>query len=255
MATRTATGSGVAKNNGTVAFGSTTSADVNLTSLSLTNAAHSGSKILNSVPYPTQTNGVASAFRTSDTTLNSVADNGSGKCEFTETSHGLSVGDVIFVSGSTSGNIDGTHTVTAVDDADTFDTDVDYVASATPGVFNQVARNFGKMVPGEYMIKLVSTKVAGTTDANAKAITTYGGSVRTLKYAKGNRRYHITSWNAVTGAATKGANAGDLVTYREADGTTLAHEAYPTNAVPGGLVYQYGAALPLDTQYPARTSP
>lgn len=255
MSTRTATGSGVTKNNGTVSFGSTTNASAGVTGLSLTNAAYGGSKILNRVAFPTLNNGTSSAFQSTAVTLTSVADNGSGKCRFTLTSHGRSVGDVLFVTGSTSGNLDYTHTITAVPTSGTFDTDVDYVASATAGVYKMVARNFAKDVPGEYIIPLVSTKLAGTTDSNAGQISTYGGSVRTLKYAKGNRRYDITSWNAVTGAATKGSNAGDLVTYREADGTTLAHEAYPTNAVPGGLVYHFGAANPYNDQYDARTSP
>ena len=253
MSTRTATGSGVKKNNGTVALGVTTNAGVNVTGLSLENAAYSGAKILNSVGYPTKDNGLSSAFKTDAVTITSVADN-SGTCRFTLNSHGLSVGDILFITGSTDGNLDGTHEITAKA-TNTFDTNVTYVASATPGDYQKVARNFGKVVPGEYLIKLQSTKVAGTTDANAKAITTYGGSVRTLKYAKGNRRYDITSWNAVTGAATYGSNRGDKFTYRDASGTTLAHEAYPTNAVPGGLVYHFGAADPYNDSYPARTSP
>lgn len=255
MATRTATGSGVAKNNGSVSLGGTTSTTTNVTGLSLSSAAYSGSKVLNTVGYPTQHNGMSSAFHTAAVTLTSVADNGSAKCRFTLTSHGRSVGDVIFITGSTTGNVDSTHTITAVPTSATFDTDVTYTASATAGVYTMVSRNFGKMIPGEYIIKLVSTKIAGTTDSNAKDITTFGPGKRTLRYAKGDRRYNITSWNAVTGAATKGSNAGALVTYRDASGTTLAHEALPTNAVPGGLVYHYGAANPYNDQYDAKTSP
>lgn len=255
MAQRTAIGSGNTNNNGGVAYGIGTAANGLLTNISVATSSVVGSQILNVSPYPTQRNGVSSAFKSSATTLTSVADNGSGKCRFTLTSHGLSVGDVIFVTGSTDANIDATHTVTAVPSSSTFDTDVAYVASATAGTYSQVARNFGKLVPGEYLIKLVSTKIAGTTDTTITSPGGYGGSRTALYYGKGNRRGKITAFDLYTGTATYASTAGDLQTYRDASGSALAQEALPTTDVPGGLVYSYGAALPKNDQYKAVYSP
>lgn len=253
MATRTATGSGTTNNNNGVALGVGAAGSALITNLSLATSSEIGSGTLNKVAFPSKTNGVSSAFKSSSTTLTSVADN-SGKCRFTLTSHGLTVGQVLFVSGSTAGGVDGTHKVTAVPTANTFDTDVDYVASATAGVYKTVARNFAQMETGEYLIKLVGTKIAGTADSSVKTPAGFGASNKNLKYGKGNHRYHILSWNAATGAATFGANRGDEFTYKDAAGSALAQEALPTNAVPGGLVYSFGAALPKNDQYKARTS-
>lgn len=253
MAQRTATGSGVTNNNSGVAMGIGSNATGPLTDLSIASSSVVGSKILNTIAFPTNLNGTGSVFKTASVTITSVADN-SGKCRFTLNSHGLSVGNVLFISGSTSGNVDGTHTITAVT-TNTFDTDVTYVASATAGVYKMVARNFASMEENEYVVKLVGTKIAGTADSNVTTPNGYRGSVKALKYARGTRRLDITSWDAVTGAATYGANKGVLATYRDKAGNTLEHEALPTNAVPGQLVYHYGTNPPKDDQYKARTSP
>lgn len=255
MASRTAIGSGSTNNNGGVAYGVGATTDGPITNLSVATSSVVGSQVLNTVPYPTQRNGVSSAFKTAAVTLTSVADNGSSKCRFTKTSHGLSVGDVLFISGSTDGNVDATHTITAVPSSSTFDTDVAYVASATAGSYKQVARNFGTMTPGDYLIKLVGTKIAGTTDLTLTSPGGYGSTKTALYYGRGNRRYHVTAYDVFAGSATYGANRGDLFTYRDYQGNSLAHEAFPTTAVPGGLVYKYGKALPTNDQYKAVYSP
>lgn len=256
MAHRTAIGSGSTNNNGGVAYGVGATTDGPVTNIAIATSSVGGSQILNSVPYPTQKNGVSSAFQTAAVALTSVANNGSSKCRFTKTSHGLSVGAVIFVTGSTDGNIDATHTITAVPTSGTFDTDVAYVASASAGSYRQVDRNFGKLVPGDYAVKLVGTKLAGTADSTITSPGGFGASKTGLYYGRGNRRIDFTAFDVYSGTATYGSNRGDLFTYKKAtDGTALAHEAFPTSAIPGGLVYKYGAALPTNDQYKATTSP
>lgn len=72
-------------------------------------------------------------------------------------------------------------------------------------------------------------------------------------HVKTNRRsYHITSWNYVTGAATKGADTDDNL------GDD--HAATPTRAIPGEFVYtDHGQAktgslaIPLQANYEAKT--
>lgn len=149
MAQRTATGSGSTNNNGGVALGIGTNVAGNLTNLSVGDSAVVGSQILNVISTPTKNNNTGTVFKTAATTLTSVASS-SGYCRFTLNTHGLAVGDILFITGSTSGNLDGVHTITAVPTANTFDTDVTYVASATP-VFTR------KWLVTSLLWKLVST--------------------------------------------------------------------------------------------------
>lgn len=62
------------------------------------------------------------------------------------------------------------------------------------------------------------------------------------------RRYHITSWNAVTGRATKGVNAGAVSSF----GTD---HSIGTDAVPGRLAYLQGAITVKQDTYKPRTNP
>lgn len=72
-------------------------------------------------------------------------------------------------------------------------------------------------------------------------------------HGKTNRRsYHITSWNYLTGAATKGADTDDDM------GSD--HAAIPTRAIPGeltftdrGIARSGSLAVPLNDDYDAKT--
>lgn len=75
---------------------------------------------------------------------------------------------------------------------------------------------------------------------------------RSIHYKTNRRSYHITSWDYVTGAATKGADTNDNFNNDDA--------ATPTRAIPGELVYtDHGMAksgtlaVPLATDYSAKT--
>lgn len=179
------------------------------------------------------------AFQSSSTTLTSVADNGSGFCRFTKSSHGLSVGDVISVTGSTSGNVDGVQKVTAVPTSGTFDTDKAYTAAATAGVWKTVAGRFASMTAEQYIMRGYASSVA-----NGQATTTgFGGdpenkrsihkveSLRTVRTATAIRAGY---WNEFSGTwSTDPTNADDISTAGTDQVATLV--GYAT---PGEFVYR-----------------
>ena len=113
---------------------------------------------------------------------------------------------------------------------------------------------FGKMEAGEYLIRTYSDRLAqqnSTVLASAGSDTT---SRRSLHYSRGYRRYNITAWSYITGAATKGASAGALVGFVDpVGGGAISFEAYPTDAVPGELVYMVTGVTPTQDDYKPRT--
>ena len=115
---------------------------------------------------------------------------------------------------------------------------------------------FSSYEEGEYTAKVIGTRVAQTTNNLLRSGSSdYGQNRDGLHYARGNYRYDITSWDYVTGAATKGGSAGVLVTYWDpATGTTQAMEPKPTTAVPGELVYMYGSLVPSQDDYKPRST-
>ena len=73
------------------------------------------------------------------------------------------------------------------------------------------------------------------------------------------RRIDEVSWDYVSGALTKGANAGDEVVYIDplvAGGATdgVDSAAHPTYAIPGELAYMEGNLIPTQDDYKVRTS-
>lgn len=113
--------------------------------------------------------------------------------------------------------------------------------------------SFGVMTAGSYVIRGVTDTLAGVS----KTALLSGGSCpisgyRPINWKTNRRTYHITSWNYVTGAATKGAATNDDF---GAD-----HAATPTRAIPGeltitdhGLANTGALSVPLNTDYEAKT--
>lgn len=66
------------------------------------------------------------------------------------------------------------------------------------------------------------------------------------------RRLDVTSWSYLTGAATKGANAGVSYDQYAPEGGTVDDASNPTLGVPGELVYLYGAASGSFDEYPEK---
>lgn len=102
----------------------------------------------------------------------------------------------------------------------------------------------------KYVIRSVSDTISGVTNDIVRIVgSDYNRKSWSPSY--GNRRYHITSWNYVTGAATKGGNAGDLVKFHDiaANNNNLAVEAMSPNVIPGEFTYRTGAPLPVNADF------
>ena len=71
-----------------------------------------------------------------------------------------------------------------------------------------------------------------------------------------NRRYDVTRWNHVTGVASSGGANGASFSYIDSagNGTAVSADsaAAPTRAIPGELVYMYGAKTPKQDDYKAK---
>lgn len=205
-------------------------------------------------PNPTANNGVVPCFVGSGVVLTSVANNGSGYCRFTKSSHGRSVGDVIFVAGSTDGNLDRTHTITAVPTSGTFDTDVLYVASATAGTYTRLARTFNNPTTTTVMARGTGDNNIAGTDVTVLDGATDFGAAGSNPF-RGSRRLDITAWDYATGTPTHGSAVGDNVTGHDPENdAAIDVEPQPTNDAPGELVFRDGSVLPQTVSYPARTT-
>lgn len=156
------------------------------------------------------------------------------------------------------GNIDSSSTVTSAPD------NVTQGAGHTSGTkpLQKTGSNIGTMkavssatFAGNYAGKYVVLRGVGSIHGADSYMLNSGAADfgRRSIHGKTNRRsYHITSWNYVTGAATKGSDTNDDM---GAD-----HAATPTRAIPGELVItdrsiaKSGAlAVPLQTDYPEKT--
>ena len=179
---------------------------------------------------------VFGVFYATAVAITSVANN-SGKCRFTLNSHGLTDGTIINIDGSTNGNLDGLHKITAVD-TNTFDTDVTFVTSATAGSYNLVAGRFASMTPNQYIIMGYSSSVAG----GQKTRVGFGGdfgirrSIHKVEHLYTRRvatAIRAGYYDPYTGTYSTAPTVADDASTWGAD-----HAAAPTRAVPGELVYR-----------------
>ena len=70
---------------------------------------------------------------------------------------------------------------------------------------------------------------------------------------KGDTQLNITAWDYVTGKPTYGPNRGDsFSTVQPLNGGATANEAFPTDAVPGVLVYMVTGQVPTKSSYGPR---
>lgn len=200
-----------------------------------------------------QSKDVFGALHSATTTITSVADDGNGFCDFTLAAHGLSLGDVISVNGSTSGNVDGVQKVTDIPDANSFVTDKAFTASATAGVFSTVAGRFADMTAEKWIIRRVTDEVATVSNTTLRS----GGSDFNIRRsihkleAMWTRRVATAiragNWNIFTGTfSTAPTVADDEPTFGSDDA------ANPTQAIPGELVYKEPQPNPVQDDYKAR---
>ncbi len=115
---------------------------------------------------------------------------------------------------------------------------------------------FGKMEVGQFVAKVLGTRIAQTDNTFLRSGAAETASRTSLHYGRGNRRYDIIDVSAFSGVVSKGGNEGALVTYIDPeDGTTQAFEPFPTDAVPGRLVYMVTGKTPQQDTYKVRTNP
>lgn len=109
---------------------------------------------------------------------------------------------------------------------------------------------FGYQAKNQYVVRGMSGSISGVSTSLLR-IPGSDYYRHPLATSVGYRRIHITSWSYVTGAATKGGNAGDAVQFHDigANNDTLANEPYPSRSVPAELVYRTGAFLPKQDEY------
>lgn len=253
MATTTIYGSTV-RNNGGVALGVTSSTST-ITSLTLRSTAN-GSNLTESSPKMFAYNGVESILRGSAVAITSITQHSSsGKAKIQKSSHGKVVGDKVMVGGADVAAYNRVHTVTLVVDANNFKTDVNYSSdTSTHGSYYAVSGNFSKVTPNKYVARIVCSEIAGISNSLLKSGASGGGGTPYFAVARGNRRYNITSVNALTGSVTKGANAGDLFTYHDIqNNTTLAKESFRTRAIPGRICYQVKGTTATTSSTPSIT--
>lgn len=118
-------------------------------------------------------------------------------------------------------------------------------SSGNVGTLKVVTGAFQSFTKGDYVYPLIAGTIAGTASTvldkpNSNQV------VRPIAFTEGDRRINITSWNAVTGAATYGGNRGDAMSFGTDDA------ARPTSAVPGELAFLVGGATPSQLNYAAR---
>lgn len=250
MATTTTKGSGVTDNDGGRIFAGGNVASSRFTNYSLiTN--NSGVDRMNSVAFPGKE--VTQVVKGTAVTITGITESGStGFCNIEKSSHGLSVGSKIEVYGADVAGYNRVHTVTVVTNANNVKTNVPYSASTTThGSYKLLSGNYA--LQNDFIGRYICDSLAGSASSVVRMLSN-SAPTRAIHMARGSRRFHITSWNAVTGAATKGANAGDLVGYIDpVGGGAVTQETIPTRAVPGEFVYRDGGKLAEYDDYNART--
>lgn len=178
-----------------------------------------------------------SAFQATPVAITSVANSG-GYANYTLSTHGLTVGTHIMVSGSTSGHVDGSQLITAVT-TNTFKTDKAYVASASAGSYSLVSGNFAKLVAGSYITRGgVPMNLANT----GASVSTFGSDFGIRQSIHKRLHYWTTRtatairagyWNIYTGKFTTLPTTADDASAIGAD-----NEANVTLAAPGDLIFR-----------------
>lgn len=112
---------------------------------------------------------------------------------------------------------------------------------------------YGSMEAGQYVVRFMGTKLAQVA-TDAVRIPGSAFFRMPIRFKESERRLDHTSWNAVTGAVTKGANAGNSYNFGNIDsGTFIDQAAHPSRAVPGELVFLVTGNEATMTDYSAIT--
>jgi len=168
------------------------------------------------------------------------------------------------------GNIDSTNTVTTAPSvSEILNAEDRYGSKVAEAVSPDSSGNLGtikanssatfayQMVEGEYVAKIIGTKIAGITNTVLRSGAGDFGHRRPIARWEGYYRLNITDWSYTTGAATYGGSEGDQVVPTGIDATTgpgVYEAANPTWAIPGELVYMIKGSLPTQDDYKSKYS-
>lgn len=242
MAVTNVSGSTVRTNNSTILTTGTTATNAKLLSQITVNSASVGER-----NYPGKTNGTFTAFKSDAVSITSITED-TGYCLVTKSSHGLSVGDAVDIGGTNVVGYNRVHIITEVPTANTFVTNVVYTANtSTHGSYKTTARLIDTQT-NPVMAKGLPNNVAGT--ASNELLNGTPGA-QSYYFNQTTRRINITGWNAITGAATKGSNAGAVSTYiNPVDGTDAVNsEVFASSFYPAAVTFRYGGPEPTTTDY------
>jgi len=253
MATQTTKGSGIAKKDFSVVLAGGNIASAKITNNSLiTNAT----KFWNwGVPVPRPRSGLQPVQLGNAVTITAITQSGStGFVNIQKSNHGLSVGDIIKVSGNNVTGYNVTHTVTAVTDANNVKTNVRYSAdSSIQGTYKLLSNLFNTMTERCYIIPFLGKNSSGVPIASLTLPCGWTTYRRAIPSGRGDTRMNITDISAITGTVTYGASRGNTVTYVDpVTGSALTQEASPTRAIPGEFVYTIGTKVPTMADYKQR---
>lgn len=183
----------------------------------------------------------------------SVAASG-GKAIFTKNGHGLLVGAILNVT-DTNSKVSGTQRITAKTN-NTFTTTKDYVSGAGTVTYYPSTGNFAVMTAGKYVMRRVTTELAGVANTVLRSGASDFGIRRSIHQVEAFRTVRVATairagyWHIYNGTwSTAPTAANDLSTW-ETNGTDDA--ANPSAAVPGELIYKTSKPAPVMDEYQAR---
>jgi len=183
---------------------------------------------------------------------------------YTLASHGLSAGDILNVT-DTSSEVAGTQRVTAVT-TDTFTTTKAYTSGAGTMTYYLYAGNFATMTAATYVMRRVSTTLAGISKTVLRSGAADPTNRRSIHMAQSLFTDGVATaivagyWNIYSGAwstapTASTTNAGYYSISDDANQTDGSADdaANPTASKPGELVYKEPKPLPDQDDYAERT--
>lgn len=175
-----------------------------------------------------------------------------GKCNFTRAAHGLAIGDIIQVKDADAASLNTVHRVVRVPYASGFITNVNYEVSADAGKYAKQLGDFSQAKPDHFVsVYLTKGELAGVATDVLRGPSQLIHSSSLHRYVTA-RQIDATTWNAVTGVVSYGANAGAQYSYITAKGEgTVDITTVPARTNPGVFVYTKGSASPSTQSYRA----
>ena len=187
----------------------------------------------------------------------------SGYAVYTDSSHGLDVGAIVYVR-DTNSKVVGIQRITA-EDTNTFTTDMPYVSGAGTITYASATGTIALAIAGRYVIPFVTTDINGTASTVMKSPGSDYGNHRSIKkFMTAGRNPQIVKaiqanyWNAFTATWSTAPTAsndsiGNVAGSTVTDGTAD-NAASVSRLVAAELVYKTGSPNPTTDEYPLPTS-